>query len=100
MVGFYNNKKILKLNKPQYIGFTILESSKLIMVDFHYNHIIAKYGKNARLFYSDIDSLIYHSKTKDIYEALYDDNDKFDFSSYPQTHPNFTRNIIGYIDDK
>ena len=29
---------------------------------------------------------------------MYDDNDKFDFSSYPKTHPHFTRNIIGYID--
>ena len=69
------------------------------MVDFHYNHIVAKYGKNAKVLYSDTDSLIYHIKTKDIYEALYYDNGKFDSSSYPKTHPNFTRNIIGYTDD-
>ena len=99
MVGFYKNKKIIKLNKPQYIGFTILEFSKLIMVDFHYNYIINKYGNNAKLLYSDTDSLIYHIKTKDIYEEMYEDNDKFDFSSYPKSHPNFTRNIIGYTDD-
>ena len=30
---------------------------------------------------------------------MYDDNDKFDFSSYPKTHTNYTRNIIGYTDD-
>ena len=99
MVGFYKNKKIIKLNKPQYIGFTVLEFSKLIMVDFHYNHIMNKYGDNAKLLYSDTDSLIYPIKTKDIYEEMYDDNDKFDFSSYPKTHPNYTRNIIGYTDD-
>ena len=40
MVDFYKNKKIIKLNEPQYIGCTILEFSKLIMVDFHYNDII------------------------------------------------------------
>ena len=33
-------------------------------------------------------------------EGLYDDSDKFDFSAYPKSHPNFTRNIAGYIDDK
>ena len=84
--------KIIKLNKPQYIGFRILEFSKLIMVDFHYNYIIQNYGNNAKLLYSDTDSLTYHIKTKDIYEELYDKTDKFDFSSYPKSHPNFTRN--------
>jgi len=69
------------------------------MVDFHYNHIVAEYGNNARLLYSDTDSLIYHIKTKDIYEELYDDNAKFDVSASPKTHPNFTRNIIGYTED-
>ena len=49
--------------------------------------------------YSDTDSLLYHIKTKDIYEELCDENDKFDFSSYPKSHPNFTRNIVVYIDD-
>ena len=81
------------------MGVTILEFSKLIMVDFHYNCIINKYGNNAKLLYSDTDPLLYHTKTKDIYEELYDDNEKFDFSLYPKSHPNFTRNIIGYTDD-
>ena len=69
------------------------------MVDFHYNYIINKYAKNAKLLYSDTDSLIFHIKTKGIHEELYDDNDKVDFSSYPKTHPNFTRIMIGYTDD-
>ena len=80
MVGFYKNKRMINLNKPQYIGFTILAFNKLIMVDFHYKSIIAKSGINAKPLYSDTGSLIYHIKTKDIYEELYDDNDKFDFS--------------------
>ena len=49
MVGFYKDEKIIKLNKPQHIGFTILEFSKLIMVDFHYNYITNKYGNNDKL---------------------------------------------------
>ena len=55
------------------------------MVGFHYNYVIAKYGNNAKLLYSDTDSLIYQIKTKDIYEELFDDTAKFDFSSYPKT---------------
>ena len=51
------------------------------MVDFHYNHIVAEYGNNAKLLYSDTESFIFHIKTKDFYKELYDDNDKFDFSS-------------------
>ena len=96
---FYKKKQIIKLNKPQYIGFTILEFSRLIMVDVHYHFIINKYGNNAKLLYRYIDSLIYHIGTKGIYEEMYDDNDKFDLSSYPKSHPNYTRNIIGYTDD-
>ena len=69
------------------------------MVDFHYNHIVAKYGSNAKLLYSDTDILIYHIKTKDIYEELYEGNDKFDCSAFPKTNPKFTRNLIGYTED-
>ena len=48
MVGFYKNRKIIKLSKPQYIGFTTLEFNELIMF-FHYNYIIAKYGNTGKL---------------------------------------------------
>jgi len=70
------------------------------MVGFHCNHIINKYANNAKLPHRDTNSLTCHMKTKAIYEELYDDNDKFDLSSYPKSHPNFTRNIIiGYMYD-
>jgi hypothetical protein len=45
------------LNKPIYIGFTVLDVSKLLMFDFHYNVIAKRYGKNARLIFTDTDSL-------------------------------------------
>jgi hypothetical protein len=45
------------LNKPIYIGFTVLDVSKLLMFDFHYNVIAKRYGKNARLLFTDTDSL-------------------------------------------
>ena len=57
------------MNKPQYIG--ILEFSNLIMVDFHDNCTINKYGNNAKLLHSDTDPLLYHTKRKDIYDENY-----------------------------
>jgi hypothetical protein len=54
------------LNKPIYIGFTVLDVSKLLMFDFHYNVIAKRYGKNARLLFTDTDSLCYHLATDDV----------------------------------
>ena len=49
-------KKIVQ-NKPLYTGFVVLELSKVLMYEFHYNHIQAKYGADrARLLFTDTDS--------------------------------------------
>ena len=47
------------LNKPAYIGMCILELTKVIMYEFHYDYIENKYGNNSRLFFLDTDSLMY-----------------------------------------
>ena len=58
-------KKILalKLNKPAYIGICILELSKVLMYEFHYDYIKNKYGNNSRLLFADTDSSMYGIKT-------------------------------------
>ena len=82
LVAVKSCKEVLYLNKPIYVGMTILDTSKCLMYDFHYNHIKAKYGSKARLLFTDTDSLCYEVETKDVYEDFWSDKHLFDFSGY------------------
>ena len=76
-------KDSLKLNKPSFVGMCILDLSKTLMYDFHYNYILKKYDyKNIKLLFTDTDSLCYHMKTEDAYEDFYKDKELFDNSDY------------------
>lgn len=83
---FKMKKSLIKWRMPTYVGFSILDISKLRMYDFHYNFIKTKYGSNAKLLFTDTDSLAYSIKTDDIYADLHLHSDQFDFSDYPKDH--------------
>ena len=77
-------KKIkVKMNKPIYLGMSILHISRTLMYDFWYDYIKPTYHDNTTLCYMDTDSFIIYIKTEDFYDDFADDVEKwFDTSNY------------------
>ena len=103
LVAVHKIKETLTLNRPAYVGMCILDLSKTLMYDFHYNYIKAKYGKKAKLLFTDTDSLTYEIEAKDVYKDFYEDKDKFDNSDYPKYSPYFykeNKKVIGKFKDE
>ena len=73
-------KPVLMLNKPIYVRFTVLELSKWMMYDFHYNFI--KKNFDTELLFTDTDSLTYEIQSENVYEDVFKWKDLFDFSNY------------------
>ena len=82
LVAIRKNKVTLTLDKPADIGMYILELGKVLMYEFHYDYIKNKYGNTSRLLFTDTDSLMYESKTEDIFKDFSNDKEMFDFSNY------------------
>ena len=103
LVALHMKKKVLKLDKPSYVGMCILDLSKVLMYDFHYNFIKKKYGDKARLLFTDTDSLCYHILTDDVYEDLYNHKDMFDNSDYSKSSKFYfdeNKKVIGKFKDE
>ena len=85
------------INKPIYIGFTVLELSKWMMYDFHYNFI--KKNFNAELLFTDTDSLTSENDNEDFFKW----KDLFDFSNYSKDSKFFddtNKKVIGKMKDE
>ncbi|XP_057299426.1 uncharacterized protein LOC130630044 [Hydractinia symbiolongicarpus] len=83
LMGIEMGRTGIKMNKPVYIGQAILEQSKTVMYEFHYDYMQPKYGSKIQLCYMDTDSFIYHIKTEDFYRDIADDVEtRFDTSIY------------------
>ena len=104
LVAIKQTKRVVKLNKPVYIGTAVLDLSKLHMYKFHYDYIIPKYKENAKLLFTDTDSLTYHIKTDDIYKDMKEDITLFDQSDYKldgyRSQDNSNKKVIGKFKDE
>ena len=94
-------KPVLVLNKPIYVGFTVLDLSKWKMYDFHYSFI--KKSFDAELLFTDTDSLTYEIKSENVYEEFFKWKDLFDFSNFPKDPKFFddtNKKVIGKMKDE
>ena len=74
-------KTKVKMNKPIYLGLSILEISTRLMYEFWYDYMKPKYANNVKLRYMDTDSFIMNIKTNDFYKDICDDvENRFDTS--------------------
>ena len=103
LVAVHKIKEALNLNRPAYVGMCILDLSKTLMYDLHYNYIKRKYGDRAKLLFTDTDSLTYEIEAEDVYQDIWNDKDKFNNSDYPENSPYYgktNKKVIGKFKDE
>ena len=103
LMAVHKIKETLTLNRPAYVSMCILDLSKTLMYDFHYNYIKKKYNDRAKLLFTDTDRLTYEIETVDAYKDFWTDKDMFDNSDYPENSPyycNTNKKIIGEFKDE
>ena len=106
LVSVHMKKTSLTMNKPVYLGMSILDLSKTLMFDFHYKYIIPKYGNKAKLLFTDTDSFLYEIQTEDFYKDISGDvKNRFDTSDYPEGHPSgiptgVNKKVLGMFKDE
>ena len=107
----YNNLAIIemrkvkvKMNKPIYLGLSILDISKITMYEFWYDYVKSKYEDRARLCNMDTDSFAVNIKTKDFYKDIAENvKERFDTSNYVYDRPlptGVNKKVIGLMKDE
>ena len=97
---------LMKVEKPMYLGFVILELAKYYMYQFHYKVMKNHFGERIKLLYTDTDSLVYEIDSEDVYQEFHSSPElmkAFDFSNYPKDHLLFSderKKIPGYFKDE
>ena len=98
------NKTRVKMNKPIYLGLSILDINKILMYEFWYDYMKLKYHDNVKLCYMDTDSFIMNIKTEDFCKDISNDVEKrFDTSNYEVNRPLLTgknKKVIGLMKDE
>ena len=98
------NKTRVKMNKPIYLGLSILDISKILMYEFWYNYMKPRYNDNVKLCYMDTDSFVMNIKTNDFHKDIANDVEKrFDTSNHEVNRPLPTgknKKVIGLMKDE
>ena len=85
LIGVELGKIEIIMNKPVYLGQAILDLSKIVMYEFHYDYMKPKYGSKVKLCYMDTDSFVYEIETEDFYRDIEEDVEaRFDTSGYSE----------------
>ena len=102
LAAVHMKKTKLTFNKPIYLGFSILDISKTLMYDFHYNTVKKNY--DATLLFTDTDSLMYEIRTDNVYTDIYKKHiDILDTSNFSKDHPLFSntnKKVLGKFKDE
>ena len=104
LMGCEMGKIKVVMNKPVYLGQAILDLSKIVMYEFHYDYMKQKYPEGLTLCYMDTDSLIYDMETNDFYKDIAEDvKDRFDTSGCNPNRPlpvGLNKKVIGLMKDE
>ena len=104
LMGCEMGKIVVVMNKLVYLSQAILDLSKIVMYEFHYDYMVPKYG--LELCYMDMDSLVYDIKTEDFYEDIANDVEaRFNTSGYSKTDfrllpISLNKKVIGLMKDE
>ena len=102
LYGIMMKKTKVTLDKPSFIGLSVLELSKLLMLEFLYDYFKPKYP-DSKVLYTDTDSFILDVPTEDFYEDMTTDLTWYDTSDYPKEsplHSNQNKKVIGKMKDE
>ena len=102
LVAVHKIKETLTVDRPAYVGMCILDLSKTLMYDFHYNYIKQKYSNKAKLLFTDTDSLTYEIEADDVYQDFWKEKQIFDNSDYEEKSPFFdktNKKVVGKFKD-
>ena len=98
------NKTKIKMNKPIYLGLSMLVISKILMYEFWYDYMKPKYGNRVKLCYMDTDSFVMNIETNDFYKDTANDVEKrFDTPNYECNRPlpiGKNKKVIGLMKDE
>ena len=106
LISIHMKRTKIFFNKPVYCGMAILDLSKTLIYDFHYNYIKPKYNEKAKLLFTDTYSLCYEIETEDFYKDIAPGvEQKFDSSNFEKDHKSgiptgVNKKVIGVMKDE